>query len=284
MDTSREDVGIAIRSAFLSKGTKQRFSLFVLIILSIIFLFIETIETKPLNYLRSFIKDSIYRGSVIVSLPFKSFSNIVVNINEHIQLYDSYNKLKKENDELKNNISKSDFLELENTQLRKLIEEQVSSSSNLVSARIMLDKQSPYLNSLIINIGTNKNIKNGMAVLDGKNFIGRIVDVNFFSSRVLLVSDLNSKIPVISEPSAHHAILTGHGENPLSLDYLPKNHNIKDGDKVYTSGKEGIFSPGIPIGEVRIEKDKEIVTVSLFSDLSQITFINVDLGDLEKDK
>ena len=81
-----------------------------------------------------------------------------------------------------------------------------------------------------------------------------------------------------------NAILTGHGENPLSLDYLPKNHNIKDGDKVYTSGKEGIFSPGIPIGEVRIEKDKEIVTVSLFSDLSQITFINVDLGDLEKDK
>ena len=61
----------------------------------------------------------------------------------------------------------------------------------------MLDKQSPYLNSFIINIGSNKNIKNGMAVLDGKNFIGRIVDVNFFSSRVLLVSDLNSKIPVI---------------------------------------------------------------------------------------
>ena len=75
---------------------------------------------------------------------------------------------------------KSDFLELENTQLRKLIEEQVSSSSNLVSARVMLDKQSPYLKFFIINIGTNKNIKNGMAVLDGKNFIGRIVDVNFF--------------------------------------------------------------------------------------------------------
>jgi rod shape-determining protein MreC len=187
-----------------------------------------------------------------------------------------------ENDELKNNISKSDFLELENTQLRKLIEEQVSSSSNLVSARIMLDKQSPYLNSLIINIGSNKSIKNGMAVLDGKNFIGRIVDVNFFSSRVLLVSDLNSKIPVISEPSALHAILTGHGKKALTLEYLPENHNIKDGDKVYTSGKEGIFSPGIPVGVVKIENN--IVTVSLFSDLSQITFINIVLEDLEKDK
>ena len=282
METSREDFGIAIRSAFLAKGTKQRFSLFVLIILSIIFLFVETVETKPLNYLRSFIKDTIYRGSLVVSIPFKSFGNVAEYIDEHINLYSNYSELKIENDELKNNISKSDFLELENTQLRKLIEEQVSSSSNLVSARIMLDKQSPYLNSLIINIGSNKNIKNGMAVLDGKNFIGRIVDVNFFSSRVLLVSDLNSKIPIISEPSAHHAILTGHGENALSLEYLPETHNIKDGDKIYTSGKEGIFSPGIPIGVVNIEND--IVTVSLFSDLSQITFINVDLGNLEKNK
>ena len=282
METSREDFSIAIRSAFLAKGTKQRFSLFVLIILSIIFLFVDTIETKPLNYLRSFIKDTIYRGSLVVSIPFKSFGNVAEYIDEHINLYSNYSELKIENDELKNNISKSDFLELENTQLRKLIEEQVSSSSNLVSARIMLDKQSPYLNSLIINIGSNKNIKNGMAVLDGKNFIGRIVDVNFFSSRVLLVSDLNSKIPIISEPSAHHAILTGHGENALSLEYLPETHNIKDGDKIYTSGKEGIFSPGIPIGVVKIEND--IVAVSLFSELSQITFINVDLGDLEKDK
>ncbi len=282
METSREDFVIAVRSAFLVKGTKQRFSLFALIILSIILIFAETIETKPLNYLRSFIKDTIYRVSLVISMPFKSFDNIVEDINEHMNLYNNYSELKIENDELKNNISKSDFLELENTQLRKLIEEQVSSSSNLVSARIMLDKQSPYLNSLIVNIGSNKNIKNGMAVLDGKNFIGRIVDVNFFSSRVLLVSDLNSKISVISEPSAYHAILTGHGKNALSLEYLPKNHNIKDDDKVYTSGKEGIFSPGIPVGIVKIEKN--IVTVSLFSDLSQITFVNVDLGDLKKDK
>ena len=275
MDTSREDVGIAIRSAFLAKGSKQKFSLFALIVLSIIFLFVETIETKPLNYFRSFIKDVIYRGALVVSAPSNSINNFTDFVKEHVHLYDDYNKLKKENDDLKNKISETDFLELENSQLRKLIEEQISSSTNLMSARVMLDKQSPYLNSFIINIGSNKDIKNGMAVLDGKNFIGRIVDVNFFSSRVLLVSDLNSKIPVITEPSAHHAILTGHGENALSLEYLPETHNIKDGDKIYTSGKEGIFSPGIPIGEVKI--DNNLVTVLLFSDLSQITFINIIL-------
>ena len=199
-----------------------------------------------------------------------------------MDLYHNYIQLKKENDELKNNISKSDFLELENTQLRKLIEEQVSSPSNLVSARVMLDKRSPYLNSFIINVGSNKDIKNGMTALDEKNFIGRIVDVNFFSSRVLLVSDLNSKIPIITEPSAYHAILGGHGKNEPTLEYLPKNNNVQNGDKVYTSGKGGIFSPGIPIGEVKIEDD--IIKVLLFSDLSQISFINIDLEDVNKDK
>ena len=76
METSREDVGILIRSAFLRKGTKQRFSLFALIVLSAILLFLESIETKPLNYLRAFIKDTIYRGSLIVSSPSKGASNL----------------------------------------------------------------------------------------------------------------------------------------------------------------------------------------------------------------
>ena len=84
----------------------------------------------------------------------------------------NYNELKIENNKLKNDISKSDFLELENVQLRKLIEEQIDSSDNLVSARVMLDKQSPYLNSFVLNNGSNKGIKNGMAVLDDKNFVG----------------------------------------------------------------------------------------------------------------
>ena len=282
METSREDVGIAFRSALLTKGTKQRFSLFALVILSIIFIFIETLETKPLSYIRSFIKDTIYLGVSVTSVPSERINNSVDYIKEHVNLYNNYNELKKENKKLKNDISKSDFLELENTQLRKLIEEQVSSTSNFVSARVMFDKQSPYLNSFIINIGSNKDVKNGMAVLDGKNFIGRIVDVNFFSSRVLLISDLNSKIPVITEPSAYHAILSGHGKKEPTLDYLPENHKVQSGDKVYTSGKEGIFSPGIPVGEVKIENS--INKVSLFSDLSQITFVNISSGNSNKNR
>ena len=276
MDTGREDVNIAIRSAFLSKGTKQRFSLFALITLCIILIFFETLEAKPLNYLRAFVNDTIYRGSVLVSAPLRVFSGISKYTKQHINLNKNYNKLKIENEKLKSNTSNTDFLKLENTQLRKLINEESSSNSTFVSARVMLDKQSPYLNSFIINIGSNKNIKNGKEVLDGKNFIGRTVDVNFFSSRVLLISDLNSKIPIITEPSGNHAILSGHGNELPTLEYLPKNHSIKDGDKIFTSGKGGIFTPGIPIGKVKIENN--IIKILLFSDLSQITFVNVKVS------
>jgi len=282
METSRDDVGIAFRSALLVRGSKQKFSLYILLIFSIILIFIETLDIKPLNNLKFFLKDIIYRGSQIASAPTNVVGGFSDSIKNHLNLYSNYSELKKENDELKNKISKKDFLKLENTQLRKLIDEQAEPITNLVSARVMIDKQSPYLNSFVINIGKNKNVKNGLAVLDGKNFIGRTIDVNFFSSRVLLITDLNSKIPVLIQSTGNHAIISGHGRNLPTLEYLPEKSEVKDGDKVYTSGKEGIFSPGIPIGEIKIEN--QIKKVLLFSDLSQITFINIKLKDESKTK
>ena len=277
METSRDDFGIAIRSAFLRRDNQQKFSLFALLILSLVLLFVDKLDTKPLNHFRSFVKDVIYRGSVIVSFPSKGFKIVASTVEDHINVFNKNIKLKEENAQLKEQIYDPSFLILENKQLRRLLDEQVTSSANLVSSRVILDKQSPYLNSFIINSGSNREIKNGMAVLDGKNFVGRIVDVNFFSSRVLLVTDLNSKIPVIIEPSGYHAILSGHGKSEPTLEYLPKNHKVQLGNKVYTSGKEGIFAPGIPIGEVKIGTEK--ILVSLFSDISQIVFININIGD-----
>ena len=86
MDTSREDVGIAIRSAFLKRGSQQRFYLFVLILLSVLLIFLETIDAKPLNLIRSFVKDIVYRSSVIVSVPFEAASNFTNFLDKHINL------------------------------------------------------------------------------------------------------------------------------------------------------------------------------------------------------
>ena len=98
MDTSREDVGISIRSAFLKKGTQQRIFLIVLIIISVLFIFLETIETKPLNKIRSIIKDFVYRSAVVASYPSKIFSNSFSLMENHINLYNNYEELIKEND------------------------------------------------------------------------------------------------------------------------------------------------------------------------------------------
>ena len=280
METSRDDVGIVIRSAFLKKGAQQKFSLFALIIISVILIFAENIQTKPLDYLRSITKDIIYRGSVVISSPAVGVKIISSSVKNHINLFNEYEELKKENTILKEKAYDPNYIIYENTQLRKLLDDQNISKQNLISSRVMIDKQSPYLNSFIINSGSNRKIKKGKAVLDGKNFIGRIVDVNFFSSRILLVTDLNSKIPVIVLPNGSQAILSGTGMNDPILDFLPENNNIQNGDKVYTSGKEGIFSPGIPIGEVKIDGSQ--FYVSLFSDISQILFVNINLGDFEK--
>ena len=90
MDTNREDFGIAIRSAFLSKGVQQRFSLLVLVLISIVFLLFEKIETKPLNYFRSIIKDTIYRGAFLASLPTDGINKITINLAKHIEIYKEY--------------------------------------------------------------------------------------------------------------------------------------------------------------------------------------------------
>ena len=93
----------------------------------------------------------------------------------------------------------------------------------------------------------------------------------------LLITDLNSKVPVIIEPSGDHAILAGHGDDPPSLEYLAKDNKVENGNTIFTSGKEGLFSPGIPIGQVSLKADKK--NVLLFSDISQISFVNINIGD-----
>ena len=278
MVTNRDDVSIAIRSAFLKKGVQQKFSFFALVITSIIFLYLDTFQNKPLDFLRATIKDLIYRGSTIVSLPEKGLNNLFTSIEGHFNVIDENIKLKKENRKLKNVSNENNYLLVENLQLKKQLNQEISSGFTLRNAKVIIDKNSPFLKSIIINKGSREKIKKGMAVLDGKNFVGRVVEVNFFSSRVLLVTDLNSKIPIVVEPKGYQAILSGTPSGIPGLDFLPKNHELKTGDKIFTSGKDGVFSSGIPIGQVFLEEDK--VFVNLFSDITQLSYVNVDFEEL----
>jgi len=106
--------------------------------------------------------------------------------------------------------------------------------------------------------------------------------VNFISSRILLLNDLNSRIPVTISPLGDQAILLGDGQSKPNLEYLPENFQLTEESTVYTSGKDGILFSGISVGEVVFEKDK--YKVKLFSDPNQIFLVNVILDqatDLE---
>ena len=280
MSTSRDDFGIVIRSALLQRGAKQKFSLFVLILLSLFIFVLDNSNLKPIKILRSLINDGIYRISAVSSSPIK-FSGVSKDFFvKHIFTYQENERLRKELEDLKSKDFQSSFLEAENNKLQDVLELEKKSPFSVVNAKVILDKNSPYLNSVIINKGSNSGIKLGMPVLNEGYLAGRIVEVNFVSSRILLLNDLNSRIPVTVSPSGTQAILSGIGKREPSLEYLPDNFILGDKENlVFTSGKDGVLFPGIAVGKIVLEDNKKLV--KLFADPDQINFVSVALKQQE---
>ena len=282
MSTSRDDFGIAIRSALLQRGAKQKFSLFVLILLSLSIFVLDISELKPIKIFRSLLNDGVYRISVISSSPIKFSGTIKDFFITHIFVYKENRKLKTELEELKHKDFQTLYLQTANKRLQDIIQLEKRSAFTTIAAKVILDKNSPYLNSVIINRGSSSRIKLGMPVLSEGNLVGRVVEVNFLSARILLLNDLNSKIPVMISPKGSQAILSGRGEDKPKLEYLPEKFELSDKNLVFTSGKDGIFFEGIPVGNVIFEDNK--MKVKLFSDPNQVSFVNVVLdksSDLE---
>ena len=271
--TSRDDFSIAVRSAFLKKGVKQKFSLLALIVASVILLSLESINSKYFNFVRSTIKDVIYRTSFIVSIPGDTIGPIFNNFQSYFKIYEEYEIVKLELEQLKNQQNRINYLKIENEKLKKVIDDADIYNYEPITSKVLVDKESPFLKSVILNKGFKSGLKKGMPVLKGPYFVGRITEVNYLSSRVLLISDLNSKIPVLIEPRGYQAIMSGTGGDFALLDFLPKNHQLEAGNLVYTSGTDGIFFEGIPIGRVKLIEEK--FYVKFFSDLNQLYLINV---------
>ena len=269
MATSRDDFVIAIRSAFLKKGNKQRFSLVALIIFSVVLIVLSRINFPAINYLKIGLNEVVYRVSFIVSLPEQQLNRSLIVINNHLNLYNDHDQLKEKFKSLRGKELDNEYLKFENERLRKIIDEYIINTDELV-AKVLLDKESPFLRSIIINKGSKDKIRIGMAVLDGPYLVGKVVEVNYATSRVLLISDLNSKIPVILEPGDIQSIMSGSGKNKGLIQYFKTENTLNEKKIVFTSGSGGIFKSGIPIGEFNSGEE-----IKFFSDLSQLTFVKV---------
>ena len=286
METSRDDFVIAIRSAFLKRGTQQRFSLLSLIFFSIIFLILGSLNFKAISYVEKTINEIVYRSSFIASGPENFLKNNYIIINNHLNLYEESRKNIVELNYLRGKDLSQKIITLENIKYKKLIDDYYIGDKETV-AKVLIDKQSPFLRSIIINKGSKNNIKLGMVVLDEGYLVGKIVEVNFFTSRVLLISDINSKIPVSLQPGDIQAIMSGKDKQEGILQYV-KEKNLSKINKemlVLTSGAGGLFKSGIPIGVIKVDERFEInkdKIVNFHKDFSQLKYVKVVSFSKEK--
>ena len=274
MEPSRDDFVIALRSAFLKKGTQQRFSLLSLIFFSIVFLILGSFNFKIINYVKAGIKEVVYRSSFIVSVPENLLKDSYLTIQNHKKLYKENEKIKFELEILKAKDLLNEFIISENQRLKNIVDDHLVKSDTII-AKVLSDKSSPYLRSIIINKGSKHKVNLGMVVIDGEYLVGKIVEVNYSSSRVLLLSDLNSKIPVIVEPNTVISILSGTGKDYGVIQYSKKYEDIKNESVIYTSGAGSLFKAGIPIGRMNINNLSDEKKVDFFSDFSQLKFVKV---------
>jgi len=241
--------------------------------LSIFVIVLSNFNFKPIQLIKLGIKEAIYRTSYISSIPENKISYIISQIKFHIDSHKSYQEelIKIEDTEqikLLNN-----FLTAENKKLRDLLDENISSEEIL--ARVLIDKDSPYLKSVVLNKGTKDKVKLGMAVIDEVYLVGQIIEVNYTNSRALLLSDFNSKIPSVLEPNDIQAVVSGTGSDYGTIEHTQKDYDeVFDNKEIiaYTSGLGGLFKPGIPIGKIdSVSKGK----INFFSDFTQLYYVKI---------
>jgi len=279
METSRDDFVIAIRSAFLKKEAQQKFSLLGLIFFSIIFLILGSFNFKVVDLVKISIKEIVYRSSFIVSGPEKIIQKSLNNISSHFNYYDDYQKTKYRLGQFESKDLSNQILILENIKYKQLVDDYFIKDKEIF-AKVLIDKSSPFLRSVVLNKGSKNNIELGMAVLDEDYLVGKVVEVNFFTSRVLLLSDINSKIPVSISPGEVQAIMSGDGKQDGMLQYI-KDSDLKESEKemiVTTSGAGGLFKSGILIGKILKEDIVSLASdlrVNLYKDFTQLKYVKV---------
>jgi len=279
MESSRDDFVIAIRSAFLKKQNKQRFSLLSLILFSILFLIAGTFNLKSVDFVKKIIKEIVYTSSFVASMPENLAKTAYKGISSHFYYYDNYLMMENELSILKSKDLNNEIINLENIKYKKLIDDYFI-KDNETFAKVLIDKQSPFLRSVIINKGSKNNIKLGMIALDQNYLVGKVIEVNYLTSRVLLVSDINSKIPVSLQPGDIQAIMSGRSKTQGILQYV-KNKSLANQVGMFdviTSGAGGVFISGIPIGKIKNNKgvsDNTNKLVDFYKDFSQLKYVKI---------
>ena len=210
----------------------------------------------------------------IISLPITSSIDLIVNFNKLATAKKENIQLKEELFKLQNYYLTSLAIHQENKELRSALNFVKSKTENYKIARVIGMSHQAFDQKLLIDSGKSRDIKEGQIIAGNRGVIGRVSEVFEDKSRILLLTDSSSRIPIIASRARNRGILAGNNSGLMEILYLPKNHQINIGDKIFTSSDGDAVPPGLLIGVVR-KIDKNSVYVSGIEDINSLNIITV---------
>ena len=251
---------------------KMSFSFF-LVVAFLIFV-LAVIHPNSLSAVRTTTTDVVSPVLSAFAAPFQNIAAAVGSVSGIATLRAENAQLRAENARLKEWYQAALMLQAENQSLQDLLNLKVETSHQYMTARVLADAGNAFVKTVLVGAGGRDGVKKNQAVLAGEGMIGRVIEAGNNSSRVLLLSDINSRVPVLLEGSSQKAIITGNNTSYLYLRHLPPDAAVSEGARVVTSGDGGVFPPGLPIGRVITTKEG-LMAVQLYADISKVTYVRI---------
>ena len=224
--------------------------LFTLYFLSVTLLIFSRLENNQIREMRGLLTDLVSPVLQAASQPAIYARRSKEQLVDYLDLFDELDRLKEENQNLRHWQWQAKRLERRLVYYRKLLNAAKEPALKYATGPIIADARGPFARSVLISLGKAQGIRNGYAVINGDGFVGRIVHSGENASRAILLSDLNSRIPVLVGPAAVRGVLVGDNSAKPRLEFLPNSAKVYEGDEVSTSGHGGVLPRGLQIGAV----------------------------------
>lgn len=270
----RDGRGAAIGTVQQWRATAQRLSSLLLAMTAIALMVMGKLDATLAERVRARAGDVIAPVLAFVSEPIASANDWVEEATHLFALVRENARLREENMRLRQWQDSALKLEAENASLRSLLAYKPDPAVQTRTARVVGDQAGQYVRSVLVMAGTKDGIAKGQAAMTGAGLVGRATDVGFWSSRILLLTDLNSNIPVIIEESRERAIVSGDNSEFPRLIFVAQDARIVPGQRVVTSGHDGIFPVGLPVGIVRSVNGNDI-RIAPLADLSRLELLQL---------
>ena len=247
--------------------------------LALVLLILSRTQPAAISSLRAHTIDTLAPFLDAVARPMSAVENIGSSLRDTLSLRANNQKLREENAHMIEWQNAVVSLEKENKELRALLKFKAEPNPSYVSARVIAETGGAYVRGLVVTAGKVDGVREGMAAMTGEGLIGRVVEVGDWSSRVLLISDLNSRIPVTLAETGDRAILAGDNSPQPKLLFMARDASASEGAHVVTSGHGGIFPPNLPIGVLQ-ESARGTFTVVPTADLGRVSYVRLVDFDL----